>query len=160
MNTSMHALLTIALAAQLFSSCSLNSVPAGSLDDLDVRLLSSTISANLMPFVAPDPVSCSVALLARNTSSVRTLAGLRIVEGELFLVSSNARLGTLSFATVWDGRLNPGEGDTVRLTKVTSPAALFAPPCGEHVRLRLSIRDLRGDSRKVDIDSLRFDCFY
>jgi hypothetical protein len=144
----------------LLFSCKNDGVSPGPFDNLETRFLSGFISANLEPVVPPDPIFCQLVLLARNTSSSASLTGLGIPEADVFLDSTNARLGTISFSTTWDGQLGSGEGDTVRLSKVTSQTPLFAAPCEQYVYLNLLIRHQSITATTMKIDSLLFTCAY
>jgi hypothetical protein len=150
----------ISLLGFLFITCNDNALLPGSLDDLEIRFLSGTISASLMPFIPPDPIFCQLVVLAKNKSSTSPLASLRIQEADVFLDSTDARLGTISFATAWDGHLSPGEEDTVHLAKVRSPVSLFMPPCRQRIYLNLKVNALLTVSKTFQTDTLRFSCVY
>lgn len=150
----------ILLIGFLFFNCKDNAVSPGALDDLETRFLSRYISADLMPVIPPDPIFCQLVLLAKNKSSTSSLAGLSIPEGDVFLNSTNARLGTISFSTTWDGQLGPNEEDTLRLTKVMSKTSLFTPPCEQYAYLHLTIKNQSNASKTMKIDSLLFTCTY
>ncbi len=141
-------------------ACSGNTLVPGSLDDLEVRFLSGFMTANLMPIVPPDPIYCQMVLLAKNNSTTSSLVGVRVQKGEVVLEETDTMLGTISFSTTWDGILNPGEEDTVRLSKVRSPVQLFTPPCGQRVRVNLIVGTLFGGSKTFPVDSLGFTCVY
>jgi len=148
----------IALAAILSFQCKNDTVSPNVLDNLETRFLGGYISASLMPVIPPDPIYCQLTLLAKNKSSSTSLSGLSMPQAEVFLDSTNQRLGTISFSTTWDGSLGPSEQDTVRLTKVVSQTWLFTPPCEEYVYLNLIIRDQSNVSITLRIDSLLFTC--
>jgi hypothetical protein len=148
----------IALAAILSFQCKNDTVSPNVLDNLETRFLSGYISADLMPVIPPDPIYCQLTLLAKNKSSSTSLSGLSMPQAEVFLDSTNQRLGTISFSTTWDGSLGPSEQDTVRLTKVVSQTSLFTPPCEEYVYLNLIIRDQSNVSITLRLDSLLFTC--
>ena len=134
--------------------------PGGDLNDLETTLLSGSIGANLMPFVPPDPITCRIVLTVRNTSTSESMAGLRLPGAEVVRDTPDVRLGQIYFSTTWNGRLDPGEQDTVHLVKVLEQTPLFAPPCGTHVHLNLLLSNGAGDVRIVRIDSLFFGCVY
>ena len=113
-----------------------------------------------MPFVPPDPIFCRIVLIARNKSFSESLSGLSISEAVVARVSSDERLGQIFFSTGWDGRMGPGEQDTVRLTKISGQLPVFSPPCGKYVYLNLLVRNGAGDLSIVKMDSLYFGCVY
>jgi len=150
----------ILLMGFLFFTCKDNTVSPGALDNLETRFLSGYISADLMPVIPPDPIFCQLVLLAKNKSLTSSLVGLSIPEGDMFLNSTNARLGTISFSTIWDGQLGPNEEDTLRLSKVMSKTSLFTPSCEQYVYLHLTIKNQSIASKTLKIDSLLFTCTY
>ena len=152
--------ITILVVGILFLSCRDDATSPGSLDDLEIQFLDGYLSADLMPFVPPDPIICQLVLVAKNKSSAASLIGLSIPQAEVFRDSGNVRLSTISFSTSWDGRLDPNEQDTVRLTKVAAQATLFTPPCGKYVYVNLMIKNQSDDSRTMKIDSLWFGCTF
>jgi hypothetical protein len=142
----------------LLFSCKNGGVSPGPFENLEIQFLSGFISANLEPVAPPDPILCQLVLLVRNNSSSASLQGLGIAEADVFLDSTNARLGAMSFSTTWDGQLGSGEEDTVRLFKVTSQTPIFAPPCEQFVYLNLLIRHQSSAAATMKIDSLLFTC--
>ena len=150
----------ILLTAILFLHCNDDVISPSSLNDLETHFFGGYISADLMPLVPPDPITCQLVLIAKNKSSSASLIGLGIPRAEVFRDSTNVRLGTISFSTSWNGRLGPNEQDTVRLTKVVSPASLFTPPCGKYLYLNVMIKDGSNDSTMIKINSLFFSCTF
>lgn len=134
--------------------------PSGKLENLDVRFLSGRIEANLMPVVPPDPITGEIVLLMENKSASDALSGLEIPQADVFLDSTDQRLGTITFSTDWDGRLAPAEQDTVRLTKVMAQSSPFDPPCGKDVYLKLTVIDALNNSKSFTTNILSFDCSY
>jgi hypothetical protein len=150
----------VVIAVQVLASCSDMVTSPATLDDLTIRFVSGYMEANLMPIVPPDPVSCQVLILAQNNNPTETLSGLSIPVADVFLDSTNQRLGTITFSTSWDGRLSPNEQDTVRLTKVTSQSSPFTPPCGKQVYLLLSLKKDGNLSKGFKTESMFFSCVY
>jgi hypothetical protein len=99
------------IASQLFAHCDNNETPPATLDDLSVRYLEGYIEANLMPVVPPDPIVCRITVLAQNSNPTETLSGLSLPQADVFLDSSNQRLGTITFGSSWDGQLGPNDQD-------------------------------------------------
>lgn len=157
-------LLTVAVILSitpLFITCNGSLVlPPENLDDLELRFLSGTIGADLQPFVPPDPVVCQVVVVAKNRSPNLFLTGLRIQAADVVLQSTNTKLGAINFSTSWDGFLNPGEEDTVRLVKVMSDRTLFSPPCRHYVHLNIVVSCGYLASKTIQTDSLLFACVY
>jgi hypothetical protein len=141
-------------------SCDDTQTPSATLDDVSVRSLGGYIEANLMPAVPPDPITCQISLLVENKNPVETLIGLSIPHAEVYLDSANQRLGTINFSTSWDGKIGPGEQDTVRLTKVISQTTLFSPPCTRTVYFNVVVRDQNDNSKTFKAESLLFTCVY
>lgn len=158
-NTYVAAWLAVP-ATLLFLSCNNDAMLFRSLDDLEIRVLESSIVANLMPIVPPDPVHCELVLFVQNTSPTNAVSGISLPQGELRLSSAGQVLGTFFFTSTWDGRLNPMESDTVRLRKLTSPVPFVSTPCGEYVDLLLVARNTSGTWRSVMLDSLQFQCVH
>ena len=152
--------IMIFLTGISFLRCNDDAISYGSLDDLETHFYSGYISADLMPIVPPDPISCELVLIAKNKSTSASLIGLSIRQAEVFRESTSVRLGTISFSTIWDGRLGPNEQDTVRLTKVVAPASLFTPPCGKYLYLNVMIKDGSNDSTMKKINRLFFSCTF
>jgi hypothetical protein len=141
-------------------SCTPTSAVTGSLDDLEIELVQGTITANLMPIVPPDPVSCSLALRVRNANPTTPISGVFFPSGELQLSSTGQRIGTFTFSSEWKGRLAPLEADTVLVRKASSLLPVTLHPCGEHVDLLLAVRNAFPIARTVRLDTLRFECVY
>ena len=155
-------ILSLILLTQVFSSCKDQSTTPASLDDLHLRFVSGYIGADLMPSFPPfrDPIGCQIIIVAENTSATRTLSKLSAPQADVFLNSSNQKLGTITFTTTWDGQLDPTERDTVRLTKVISQTTLLTPQCGMYVYLNLTVQNDSKTSISLKTDSLAFGCAY
>jgi hypothetical protein len=160
MKRSLRSLLFAAVAALSGLSCDDTSANFSTLGDLEFRLVESSIGANLMPFVPPDPVWCAATLVVKNAEPLGAIAGLSFPSSKVRLTATGELLGTVSFTSTWDGRLDPLEEDTVRIRKIASPAPLFPAPCGELVNLELTIRSINGGTRGIAFDSLLFSCVY
>ncbi len=161
MNTGLYAFRFAVVVTALFLRCNDVTVfPPDHFENLEIRVLGGTIGANLMPVVPADPVIARVDLLLKNSSRQTTFSDLKIEEADVFLDSSDTRLGSISFSTSWDGELKPGESDTVRLSKVMSPETLFTPPCRQYVRLILKVVCSLSYFVPVRSDSLLFSCVY
>ncbi len=148
------------LISQLFSSCKDQSTTPELLGDLHLSFVGGSIGANLMPSVPPDPIGCQIILIAENKNQTKTLSNLSIPQADVFLNSSNQRLGTITFITIWDGQLGPMERDTVYLTKVISQTSLFSPQCNKYVYLNLLVQNNSKNSITFKTDSLFFGCVY
>jgi hypothetical protein len=148
------------LIVQLFSSCKDQTTSPESFDDLHFSFVSGSIGANLMPSVPPDPIGCQIILLAENKNQTNTISNLSIPQADVFLDSSDQRLGTITFTTNWDGRLGPMERDTVYLTKIISQTSLFSPQCNKYVYLKLLVQNDFKNSITFKTDSLFFGCVY
>jgi hypothetical protein len=152
--------LYLAVICQLFANCDNPETPSATLDDLSIRFLDGYIEANLMPVVPQDPIVCQIAFLVQNGNPTEALIGLSITQAEVYLDSTNQRLGTINFLTAWDGRIGPIEQDTVRLTKVISQTTLFPPPCMRKVYFNLVVKDQGNNSKTFKTESLLFSCVY
>ena len=148
------------VVSQLVVGCKNSPTSPGSLENLQLTFLQGSIGADLMPAVEPDPVSCYLQLLARNTSQTETLANVEIVQAEVFLKSSGEKIGSFSLSTTWDGNLAPGEQDTVVLLKSPSVKVPFQSPCYQGVYLNLEVRSDLSAFTTFKIDSLIFGCVY
>ncbi len=153
-------ILSLILLTQVFFNCRDQSTTPESLDDLHLKFISGYIGANLMPSVPPDPIGCQIIIVAENASVTRTLSNLSAPQADVFLNSSNQKLGTITFTSSWDGQLGPSERDTVRLTKVISQTTLFSPQCGKYVYLNLVVQNDSKNSVTLETDSLSFGCVY
>jgi hypothetical protein len=151
------AALLLALAC---ASCDVNSTLTGSLDDLEVSLAEGMIVSDQMPIVPPDPVTCTLTVLVRNTSSSSTTLGVYLPTAEVRRTSTGESLGTFAFSSDWDGRIAPGETDTVRLTKNRSVTPISPRPCGEYLDLILHVRNPSMSVKSVTFDSLTLYCVY
>lgn len=98
-------ILSLILLTQVFFSCKDQSTTPDSLGDLHLRFVSGYIGANLMPSVPPDPIGCQIIIVAENASVTRTLSKLSAPQADVFLNSSNQKLGTITFTSSWDGQL-------------------------------------------------------
>jgi len=152
--------LFIVCAGALFPSCDQNSVRPTPLTSLDVKVVGGFVTANLMPIVEPDPLYCRLTLSVRNTSSDGSFYGLGVREGTVFLDADHATLGRFRFTSDWDGRLAPGETDTVHLTKLASSFSGFTPPCGARVGISFAVEDFARNALPVTADSLPVLCVY
>ncbi len=153
-------LISLILLTQIFLACKDESTSPDSLDGLHLQFVSGYIGANLMPSVPPDPIGCQIIILAENTNPARTLSKLSVLQADVFLNSSNQKLGTITFTSSWDGQLGPVERDTVRLTKVISQTTLFSPQCGKYVYLNVIVQNDSKTSISLKTDSLAFGCVY
>ena len=163
MNVNMKNLKHIALfilVSQIFPGCKDQLTNPQLFIDLRLSFISGSIGADLMPSVPPDPIGCQIVLLAENKNPTLTITSLSIPRADVFISSSNLKLGTIIFTTNWDGRLAPLEKDTVNLIKVISPVTIFDPPCNEYVYLRILIQDDSNNSITFKTDSLFFGCVY
>jgi len=148
------------LFVQILSGCQDQSTSPESLADLHLTFVSGSIGANLMPSVPPDPISCQITIVAENSSTSRTLSTLTASQADVFLHSSNEKLGTITFTSNWDGRLGPAERDTVYLTKVIGRTTLFNPQCGKYVYLNVMVKNSSGNSIIQKTDSIYFGCVH
>ena len=153
-------LFEVILFAQIFFSCKGQSTAPESLADLHLTFISGSIGADLMPSIPPDPITCQIIIVAENSSATRTLSNLSAAHADVFLNSSNEKLGTITFTSNWDGRLGPTERDTVRSTKVISQTTLFNPQCRKYVYLNLVFKNNSGNFIVQKTDSLFFGCVY
>ena len=149
----------------LITSCEEESSPAIGLEDLELRFLSVSIWANLGPVVSPDPILCHVDMEIQNTNSDQALTGLYIPDAAVYIDSSGELLGEILLttywdATDWDGHLEPGELDTVRLMKVEMEERPFDPPCDVAVYLELWVKDQSDRSQAFTSESHQFICAY
>jgi hypothetical protein len=142
------------------ASCDVNSTLTGSLDDLEVSLAEGTIVSDEMPIIPPDPVRCTLTVLVRNVSRSSTTLGVYLPNAEVRRTSTGEMLGTFSFSSDWDGRVGPGETDTVRLVKNPSVTPISPRPCGEHLDLILRVRNPSTSVKSVTFDSLTLYCVY
>jgi hypothetical protein len=130
------------------------------LGDLRLKFVSGYIYANLMPSIPPDPIVCKISIVAENASQTRVFSGLSVLQADVFLNSSNQKLGTIAFTTSWDGQLGPSERDTIQLSKVVSQTTLFSPQCSKQVFLNLIVQDESNNTIALKTDSLDFGCVY
>jgi hypothetical protein len=155
---------TIACSALLLAltcaSCDVNSTLTGSLDDLEVSLAEGMVIANQMPVPAPDPVACTLTVLVHNVSSSSTTLGVYLPSADVRRASTGELLGTFTFSSDWDGRVSPGETDTVRLVKNPSLTPISPRPCGEYLDLVLHVRNPTMSVKSVTFDSLALHCYY
>ena len=159
MKTSSSFLIAI-LLSQVFSSCKTQSTSPESLDDIHLTFISGHIGANLMPSIPPDPIGCEIIFVAENSNQAKEFSNLSVLQADVFLNSTNQQLGSITFETIWDGKLAPAERDTVRLTKVTSPSSPFNPQCSKYVYLNLVFQNASKNSIVLKTDSLLFGCVY
>jgi|GEM_PF-5908547 len=148
------------LIVQLFFSCKDQTTSPESFDDLHLSFVSASIGANLMPNVPPDPIGCQIILLAENKNQTNIISNLSITQADVYLVSSDQRLGTITFTSDWDGRLEPMERDTVYLTKIIGQTSLFNIQCNKYVYLKLLVQNEFKNSNTFKTDSLFFGCVY
>jgi hypothetical protein len=142
------------------SGCNSQISPPENLDDLQLVFVSGSIGANLMPIIPPDPIRCDIVLVATNKNQTEPLNNISISQADVYLNSSNEKLGTISFTTDWDGKLAPAESDTVRLNKITNQFSVFMPPCSQYVHLNLFVGGNFITPISFETDSLRFGCVY
>jgi hypothetical protein len=142
------------------SGCNSQISPPENLDDLKLAVVSASIGANLMPIIPPDPIRCDIVLFFTNKNQTEALNNLSIAQADVYLNSTNEKLGTIFFTTDWDGKLGPAESDTVRLNKITNPVSVFTAPCGKYVYLNLFVRQNIFTSISFKTDSIRFGCVY
>lgn len=141
--------------------CNDSSTAPDNLNDLHLRFVRGSIGANLMPSVPPDPIGCEILFIAENTGAAgRRLKDLTIPKADVFLATGSEKLGSVTFSTLWDGEIGPGERDTVRIQKNMSPTPLFPPQCGKYVYLTITMQNAAGASIVLTTDSLYFGCVY
>ena len=148
------------LLLESFFSCNDEISPPENLVDIQLSYVSGSIGANLMPIIPPDPIACQIVLVATSTNQTKPLSGLSITQADVYLNSTNEKLGSIAFTTNWYGQLTPTESDTVRLNKITSPFSIFTPPCGKYVYLNLFVRQNLFTLTSFKTDSLYFGCVY
>lgn len=153
-------LFELILFVLVFSGCDDQLATPESLADLHLIFVTGDIGADLMPSTPPDPIGCQITLVAENSSTTQTLNNLSASQADVFLNSTNEKLGTITFSSSWDGRLGPTERDTVHLTKVISQTTLFNPQCGKYVYLNLIVKNSPGNFIVHKTDSLFFGCAY
>jgi hypothetical protein len=142
------------------SGCNSQISPPENFDDLQLSFVSGSIGANLMPFIPPDPIRCDIVLVATNKNQTESLNNISIDRADVYLNSTNEKLGTISFSTDWDGKLAPAESDTVQLKKIINSFSVFEPPCGKYVHLNLFVGGNFITPISFETDSLRFGCVY
>jgi hypothetical protein len=142
------------------SGCKNQISPPENLDDLQLSFVSGSIGANLMPITPPDPINCNIVLVVTNKNQTEPLNNISITQADVYLNSTNEKLGSIFFATDWDGKLGPAESDTVRLNKITNSVSVFTAPCGKYVHLNLFVRGDIFTPISFETDSLRFGCVY
>jgi len=152
--------LPLILIGFFFIGCQEDQSQDFSLDDLQIQFLSGFMEANFMPEIPPDPIYCQINLQLRNTNSEESAHGLNIPQAKVFIDSTNQLLGEISLSTDWDGYMEPGEQDTVQLTKVVLEEAPFDPPCNAFVYLEIEVTDNVDQSKFFATDSLLFYCTY
>ncbi len=152
----------ILLAAISVAGCktTVTMSPPGSLHNLEVTTLSQEIGANLMPMVPPDPVFCRIVLVLRNISRTETISGVSIPQAVVLKGSSGEPLGDVFFASAWDGRLDPGERDTVRLVKLESSLQSVPAACNDYVALNLVVSRGAHETSTINLDRALFRCVY
>jgi hypothetical protein len=142
------------------SGCNSQISPPENFDDLQLVFVSGSIGANLMPITPPDPISCQIVLVVTNKNQTESLNNISIDQADVYLNSTNEKLGTISFTTDWNGKLGPAASDTVRLNKITNSVSVFTPPCGKYVYLNLFVRGNVFTPVSFKTDSLHFGCVY
>lgn len=152
--------LILLLFSQIFFSCKDQSTSPESLDDLHLTFVSGYIGADLMPSVPPDPIGCQITLIAENRNQTKALLNLSIPQADVFLNSSNQKLGTIAFTTSWDGKLEPAELDTVRIIKVVGQTSPFSIQCDKYVYLNIIVQNDPKNFIICKTDSLLFGCVY
>ena len=160
-----HFLSAVVLVLSLCClSCTNNdemvSIPPNISQYLDLQFVTGSVTANLMPFIPPDPISAAITLTAKNTHASQSMIGLRILKADVFRQTDSTLLGTFNFTSTWDGDLNPGDQDVVVAAKVRASATLFNPPCNEYVYLTILVGTDSNNVKVITSDSLRFACVY
>ncbi|MFB0515082.1 MAG: hypothetical protein ACETWG_00575 [Candidatus Neomarinimicrobiota bacterium] len=145
-------------------ACEQESAPVASLENLELRFLSVSIWANLGPVIPPDPVRCHLDMEIQNTSCDQTFDGLYVPNATVYIDSTGELLGEIQLTTLWDtpdwdGHLEPGELDTVRLMKISMNTRPFEPPCNAEVYLKIWVRESSDQSIAFTTDSTSFDCW-
>ena len=145
-----------------FSSCNNPVSPPETLNDLKLSFVSGSIWAGLMPYVPPDPdpIACQIVLITENKNKTTPLKNISITQADVYLNSTNERLGTISFSTNWNGQLAPMQRDTVNFTKIKSYNTLSNTPCNKYIYLNLIVRKDFFNSITFKTDSLYFGCVY
>jgi hypothetical protein len=160
MKTNISFLISL-LISQLLFSCKDQPTSPESLDDLHLTFLSGYIWADLMPAIPPaDPVVCQIIFVAENRNQTKALDNLSVPQADVFLNSSNQKLGTITFTTSWDGKLEPAELDTVRITRVVGQTSPFSVQCDKYVYLNIIVQNDPKNSIICKTDSLLFGCVY
>jgi hypothetical protein len=154
---------TIAIALTAFLAlgvlgCDSSEEDTGTVSDLNVQVMDGFIMANLMPPVAPDPIACRLTLRVVNTDVDHALSGLAIPSALVFLSKNSQELGTIRFETDWDGLLEAGQADTVRVVKIAESQEIFPPPCNQGVYFRLRIVKTTVQMKQVSTPSYGFSC--
>jgi hypothetical protein len=155
-----RTLLASLAVAGVFACADLGSEPTTG--HLEVRYYSGSIGADMMPTIPPvhDRIGCTVDLLIRNSSALELHTQLRVLQAEMRRSGTNARLGTLFFATPWDGILGPFETDTVRLVKHALSDDFLQPACGAAVELDLELGEAEQFVLRLTTPPLTFGCVY
>ena len=160
--TSMVRLCSAALVMSGILACSdMGSEP--SIEHLEVRYLGGSIVADMMPVISPEPndrIFCTVDLIVRNSSAQWLDVRLRIMRADLRRSGTRTRLGTLSFATDWDGILEPFQTDTLRLVKRALSEDFAQPECEASVELDCEIGESEDVLIRFTAAPMIFHCVY
>ena len=127
---------------------------------LELHVVEGSILANLMPSIPPDPIVSRITIVANNRSTLDTMNGLKVLAADVYVASNDSLLGRMTFTSAWDGRLSPGERDTVIANKVRSDTTLFHPTCRDLVYLTIFVGSDIEHSKSITSDTLQFGCVY
>jgi hypothetical protein len=106
------------------------------------------------PDSSSDKLSCQADLFVKNNSSIKTLSNLSINKGEVYISSTNQKIGTILFETSWDGCLSPLENDTVRLIKLKNDAEIIFPPPFGSIYLVFTIENVSRNTITFKTDGI------
>ncbi|MFO7915289.1 MAG: hypothetical protein R6U43_06315 [Candidatus Krumholzibacteriales bacterium] len=126
---------------------------------IEVTVLELFISANLMPMYPPDPIDCHATLAIDNSAGYR-LSGLSVPSAGVYLSEGDRYLGEFRFSSGWDGILEPGEVDTISVVKVQESSAIFEPPCGELLYLKILLDGGLFRTTRIKTGDSFFACVY
>ena len=159
--TDVYRTIAIALATFLalgIPACDSSEEDTGTVADLNVQVMDGFIMANLMPPAEPDPIACRLTLRVVNTDVDHAMSGLSIPSALVFLSKNSQELGTIRLQTDWDGLVEAGQADTVRVVKIAESQEIFPPPCNQGVYLRLRIVRTAVQMKQVSTPSYGFSC--
>jgi hypothetical protein len=129
---------------------------------LQLDFVSGSISANFMPPLPLDTIwdqyVCELVIVAKNSSQTDSLNGIQIKQADVFISSTNQRLGTWNFFTRWDGKLGPNEKDTIKLRKVSGRLASRYGACYNFVYLNFIVNKDANHQIKYKSDSIFVSC--